>query len=158
MDNEYPTGTFAVGILDTGHGNKRSVRLIRSNNGWHFVPVNEVFPSGFVADIEPYPQLTDVAPLVAINLDVISKNATPADLARDLRECNWPAIADQIEAQTKPPRIPEPGLWGVVFVRGRGEFVNVGPGWLSVDEGGVVREWATLRDPVRLRPGMEDPS
>src|SRR4249919_2886719 len=58
-------------------------------------------------------------------------------------------IAAQIEAQTKPARIPEPGLWGVVEAQfapsasgstrrlaGRERWVRVGDeGWRSANDG-----------------------
>lgn len=51
-------------------------------------------------------------------------------------------LARQIEAQTKPPRVPEPGLWGVVEASINGQRfrqfylrdnlkVNAGGGWVA---------------------------
>ena len=69
-------------------------------------------------------------------------------------------LADQIEAQTKPARIPEPGLWGVVEAsvdafpatiwvrRGPGSFCR----WHSPEHGYAV--WDILIDPTLVREGM----
>lgn len=73
--------------------------------------------------------------------------------------CPWAwAVADQIEAQTKPRRIPEPGLWAVVKAdtkgrSGNGEHINIGAGWLAASDG-KVRTWATLIDPTLVREGV----
>jgi hypothetical protein len=66
------------------------------------------------------------------------------------------AIADQIEAQTKPPRIPEPGLWGVVeaarYASTRRWVHHEEERWIS-DTGAILR-WEDLRDPVLVREGV----
>ena len=74
-------------------------------------------------------------------------------------------LADQIEAQTKPPRIPEPGLWGVVeastpddpdrrkFGRVPSEGDDADQWTESYDE--VWRAWSDLIDPVLVRDGIE---
>jgi hypothetical protein len=72
-------------------------------------------------------------------------------------------LADQIERQTKPPRIPEPGLWGVVTAgdltrdywihyRANGEEQ-----WFSTDSG-VTSTWDDLIDPTLVRSGIEERS
>ena len=65
-------------------------------------------------------------------------------------------IADQIEAQTKPPRIAEPGLYGVVSSEDdRGlttYFWHSHGGWHG--ENGSLSEWEDLVDPVLIRPGV----
>jgi hypothetical protein len=70
-------------------------------------------------------------------------------------------LADQIEAQTKPPRIPEPGLWAVVEAHTedgeeRRRFVHHedahdGRAW---ERRGVRRAWSDLIDPVLVREGV----
>ena len=68
------------------------------------------------------------------------------------------AIADQIERQVKPPRIPEPG-WGEQVVastqtdEARRKFVRPGNVWC--DETGRQYVWNTLVDPVLVRDGIE---
>lgn len=78
-------------------------------------------------------------------------------------------IADQIEEQTKPPRIPEPGLWGVVeaslAVGPRKRFVHVErkagtPGYWSgmtapwLDDNGIAHHWRDLVAPTLVREGI----
>jgi len=76
-------------------------------------------------------------------------------------------IADQIEAQTKPARIPEPGLWGVVEARMTDlttrEFVRVSrhrnsldwkPVYATPDEYGGSVNWDDLIDPTLIREGL----
>ena len=75
-------------------------------------------------------------------------------------------LAEQIEEQTKPPRIPEPGLWAVVgaatspahngsvrrFVR---HSDLGGKDWVEVGGSNAYR-WDLLVDPVTLvRDGIE---
>jgi hypothetical protein len=74
-------------------------------------------------------------------------------------------LADQLEQQTKPPRIPEPGLWGVVGadwespgITGipRAEWMRVkGNLWHSCISPVAVK-WDDLIDPTLVRPGIED--
>ncbi len=63
-------------------------------------------------------------------------------------------IADQIEAQTKPPRIPEPQGIGAVVRNGAGlRWVRVhANAWVS--EEGVRLAWDDLIDPVLIREGL----
>jgi len=70
-------------------------------------------------------------------------------------------VADQIEAQTKPARIPEPGLWGVVVASSFYESTrlpylheDISPGaavWSSVN-GRIA--WDDLIDPTEIREGL----
>ena len=72
-------------------------------------------------------------------------------------------IADQIEAQTKPARIPEPGLWGVVeaVVQGDDEpdhFARIPKGgsvyhWVRISDG-LNYHWDDLIDPTLIRDGL----
>ena len=68
-------------------------------------------------------------------------------------------IAAQIEAQTKPARIPEPGLWGVVEASRnttngkRNEYVRGRNGWY--DDDCIPLAWDYLIDPVLVRAGVE---
>jgi hypothetical protein len=122
--------------------------------------------------------VTDVRPLVVLDPDEIAtpeENAgLPAgpEIAKCLRKLaeadarsSWRArvavrIADQIEAQTQPPRIPEPGVYAIVRASGCGltecEWVNEGTFWTSL--GGDPRPhttvWANLKDPVLVREGV----
>lgn len=67
-------------------------------------------------------------------------------------------FVDQIEAQTKRARIPEPGLWGVAEARTeRGNdtctWVRNRSGWQS--DCGESARWDSLIDPTLIRDGVE---
>jgi hypothetical protein len=68
-------------------------------------------------------------------------------------------IADQIEEQTRPARIPEPGIWGIVEASisvdpKRRKYVRHSAGtWFSMARG--LFEWDDLIDPVLVREGVE---
>lgn len=79
-------------------------------------------------------------------------------------------IADQVEAQVRPPRIPEPGLWGVVEAIDGGEHqpriprmyirdavADEDAHWTAIGHG-VRIEWDDLIDPTLIRPGIEEPT
>lgn len=72
-------------------------------------------------------------------------------------------IADQIEAQTKPARIEEPGLWGVVkagcgtYLPGSGityNWVKHDRYWMSKSFPQLTVHWADLIDPTLIREGV----
>jgi hypothetical protein len=76
-------------------------------------------------------------------------------------------IADQIEEQTKPPRIPEPGWSGVVEagVRQHDERLHWQRDsgtheahWVCQNVNEYDRKWEDLVDPVLVRHGIEDAS
>jgi hypothetical protein len=102
--------------------------------------------------------VTDIRPLVVLDLDDFAWAAKvlrhPMVKALGTRT----RIAEQIEEQTKP-RIPEPGLWGVVSVErpdGLTDYYTCGPGgWFS--ERGEHFNWESLPGtPTLVRPGIED--
>jgi hypothetical protein len=154
----YEPGTVAVATVR----GVKDVRVMRVAQGYGASPWRSgVEIAGYICHHDC--DLTDVRPLVVLDLMVPgSKNAIDhwlREAARLLRGANQNTVArilsahaDQIEAQTKPSRIPEPGLWGVVNARG-GEYVNVGAGWLAVSSG-VVHTWDYLIDPVLVREGL----
>lgn len=69
----------------------------------------------------------------------------------------------RVDAQTKPPRIPEPGPWGVVEAAWepsgeRFTFVRTarqGDADWQVTEDGSLAFWSDLIDPVLVREGVE---
>ena len=73
-------------------------------------------------------------------------------------------IADQIEAQTKPPRISEPGIGGIVRAglvgladRPAKLRVRLPQGWVNLEADGVhinSWDWSELVDPVLVREGV----
>jgi len=113
--------------------------------------------------------ITDARPLIVLDLE------NPAAVVRSLREATQNGadlpyldqVAASIEAQTRPPRIPEPGLWGVVEagmtdLTAR-EFVRVSrhmncldwkPVYATPDEYGGCVDWDELIDPTLIREGL----
>jgi hypothetical protein len=94
--------------------------------------------------------VTDVRPLVV--LDLSWADSVPV-LIDQLRGAGYVYLADQIEAQTKPPRIPEPGLWGVVEDGGE-QWVRGLEGWVRATSQGMHMNWYDLIDPVLVREGV----
>jgi len=122
-------------------------------------------------------EVTDVRPLVVLDLDdpeftVAALRDTLPECARDHDRLNVEVLrlARQIEAQTKPPRIPEPGLWGVVedcrgqqYVRiDTAEGVSDAWRWQGLGHeshrGNEYARWADIENPTLVRPGIEDAS
>jgi hypothetical protein len=109
--------------------------------------------------------VTDIRPLVVLDHSHILDAVNGLDTA--LYDFDWfsddersavSELRDLIEQQTKPPRIPEPGLWGVVeaahaLVPTRRWVHHEEDRWVA-DEG-TVTYWVELRDPTLIRPGIE---
>jgi len=104
--------------------------------------------------------ITDARPLIVIDLGNDLRREYVLEILRAARHGWTHDVADQIEAQTKPARIPEPGLWGVVYTR----LVNASTweswlrhpvdGWHPI-KGGVATRWDDLIDPILIREGVE---
>lgn len=164
---EYPAGTVAVATVRGVKG----VRVFRTlsvdldhNSVWRH---EEVEGSHWSRPT----QVSDIRPLVVLDLPGI----TGAEVASHLRQkgrpgyCVCDMIADQIEAQTKPPRIPEPGRWGVVeasregktlgqkFLRKHSGSENGGYDWVSFTFGarGESFRWDDLINPTLVREGVD---
>ena len=158
----YPVGTIAV-IRDNSTSDCSEWRAVKQDKGW--LGLDEGM--GWVEDY----CVTDVRPLVVLDVK------DPASLVEYLKEATdgfdkaahgmdaWSGrapirdITRQIEAQVKPPRIPEPGLWGVVEAWVPGiptrRWVHHEEGrWVS-DMGVPFKEWDDLIDPVLVREGVE---
>jgi len=108
--------------------------------------------------------ISDARPLIVLDLE------NPAAVVRSLREATrngadlpyLDQVAASIEAQTRLPRIPAPGLWGVVkascvFNAARVNYLHddTAPGeavWSSIF--GRV-PWSQLIDPILIRDGIE---
>jgi hypothetical protein len=102
--------------------------------------------------------VTDIRPLVVLDIPI---DVIPHKMARALRKYDFLWLADQIEQQTKPPRIPEPGLWGVVEASvkehdQRLRWVRLGDNYRPDDRDEYDRLWCDLIDPILVRPGIED--
>jgi hypothetical protein len=111
--------------------------------------------------------ITDVRPLIVLDL------SDPAEVVKNLRDMTaWSSrprlseIADQIEAQTKVPRIPEPTESGTRVMsrlagscREREEFLRITSSdsqrfsWVCLRTGDVYR-WAALIDPNVIHQGQ----
>ena len=105
--------------------------------------------------------ITDARPLIVL---MVPGGGSPRDnhwprLADYLRQGGWDFTADQIEAQTKPARIPEPGLWGVVRASLHEDttvysWVHIrGSRWYTEHHG--VAAWDVLVYPTLERDGIE---
>ena len=111
---------------------------------------------------------TDVRPLVVLDPHEANPSASTDLVLRNLVELlrademhlSSDAFADQIEAQTKPPRIPEPGLWGVVKSRGDRyvrHTTDLGQyQWSRVGGDGLAIKWDELIDPILVREGVTE--
>jgi len=111
----------------------------------------------------PVADITDARPLIVLDINALSAR----NIAQILRSSGYAGVADQIEAQCQPARIPEPGLWGVVQSTRRGL-----PGLAPIDTSGrwvrvalsacpwvhegtqYTAEWSDLIDPTLIREGL----
>jgi len=88
--------------------------------------------------------------------DEASQLARALRYAGDAFDVSMCRIADQVKAQLPKPRIPEPGMWGVVKAEHRGAtylFVNWGRAWFCSDDIDPY-DWDDLVDPVLIREGI----
>lgn len=156
----YPAGTVAVATVRGVEG----VRVMwrDAENGWiagWFAASGHAFA--------PASDVTDIRPLVVLDLH---RYVTPEMLVDWLRKnavCGSYSvadeIADQIEAQTKPPRIPEPGPWGVVEDKNGYEYVRIDKAgdfkWqvlgVAASERNRYHRCGDIADPVLIREGVE---
>ena len=95
--------------------------------------------------------VTDVRPLVV--LDPEGEGFHVAEMAADLRKRGHVWLADQIEAQTKPPKPAEPGKYGAVIAGDGREWIRYtdreisGRDWIRVshpDEAAAYAKWSDL--------------
>ena len=105
--------------------------------------------------------IEDARPLIVLDLGRSSASC----FAQVIREDGYDDLADQIEAQTKPARIPETGLWGVVeatsapYSNYRTQYVYRGGTadptvhWARVMDGDLF-DWDSLVDPTLIREGL----
>jgi hypothetical protein len=165
---EYEPGTLAVATVR----GQKDVRVVSCGRGgrhefwWspEFVVEWRQHDDRHVTDVRPlavldpkdYPRLSRAWE----NTSVAMKQGHSLPFVLD-------RLRKDIEAQTKPPRIPEPGLWGVVEAKPstdpetkRQEFVRYpsqgdSPDrWESKWFGSMA--WDELLDPVLIRPGVDD--
>jgi hypothetical protein len=118
-------------------------------------------------DWAPIMKMTDIRPLVVLDFRDWTPEC-PRLVAEWIRgrasDHNCPSgsaalmVAQEIEAQTKPPRIPEPEQFGVVVAscpcdqEAQVNWVLISGVWL--DRGGDRHGWDSLIDPVLIREGL----
>lgn len=159
----YEPGTVAVATV-RGVPNVRVVRCGPEQPFW-WTPqyVGDSDESDSQWRMHDDRHVTDVHPLVVLDLgpDADHKWEWVRDILRNPAHSWTNSVADQIEAQTKPPRIPEPGLWGVVEAVLRGDEKRARLHYVRTDfrtwtcVGGARRSWSELIDPVLVRDGIE---
>jgi hypothetical protein len=88
----------------------------------------------------------------------VSREDVLSHLIETLRGAVWLScnrLAGQIEAQTKPTRIPEPGKYGVVRDKHGVEWVTYGQHrWVQLDQGLRDWPWVDIEDPTLVREGL----
>jgi len=98
--------------------------------------------------------ITDARPLIILDTNALSAR----NIAQILRSSGYAGVADQIEAQTKPARIPEPMRWGSKVRTARATYVlldiaTLGRRWLDEHDGQLYK-WDALADPTLIREGV----
>lgn len=168
----YEPGTVADITISNGHTSKTFTRAFYSafDGQWISPTAGRIYADG----TSDHWNVTDVRPLVV--LDDRNEYRRVADMLRETAENFFVPdaaalalkVADQIEAQTKPPRIPEPGLWGVVTAGHkhlddgrRSQFVRVATTgrvqWVECEAEADWCTWDALVDPVLVREGVTTP-
>jgi len=109
-------------------------------------------------------QITDARPLIVLDinypLDLVKALRTAAERGEAWSYLHVTKLANDIEAQTKPARIPEPGQWGLVNATTAGmvmpgTFLHDGTLWRGQrGSAGVSTKWVDLIDPTLIRDGL----
>jgi hypothetical protein len=163
--SDYKPGTVAVATV-RGTEEARSVKC--DDGLW--VTVETIDGCRWHSEAD----LTDIRPLVVLDFGYWTPECPGlvaewiAKKARGDRDCTSAAlmVAQEIEEQTappKPPRIPEPGLWGVVSAHVNGKhgpqatykWAHAPWGWEAIGSTQATRKWEDLIDPVLVREGVE---
>jgi hypothetical protein len=154
MSAAYPAGTVA---MVTALNRPTPYRAFFDGQTWR-----EFGADAFCVDVP-----TDVRPLVVLDLaDPVRTVEALRLAASQATNCRLDVrgIADQIEAQVKPPRIPEPG-WGEKVIAHVKGFETMRQRWVATKNGrtqewhsetGHKYHWSDLVDPVLVRDGVED--
>lgn len=116
--------------------------------------------------------LTDVRPLIVLDpkrvptpgfLLLAAKVMDDGRSGYEAESADLRSLATEIAAQTKPPRIPEPGFIGSrVMAAQVGEVEGSERGWTKFRKDGWIdvldhiRSWDDLENPVLIRDGVED--
>ena len=113
-------------------------------------------------------EATDARPLIVLDLEYPQIAVRALEMAfRDHTNGDartiYRAIADQIEAQTKPARIPEPKHVGASVSASQALGLNEAESWTRfstillanwINTSGSKRRWTDLRDPTLIREGI----
>ena len=153
----YEPGTVAM-IRDSSTSDRSEWRAVKQDKGW--LGLDEGM--GWVEDY----CVTDVRPLVVLDTrgepmaaKWLRKLAEADPHGDTIRARIAKDIAAQIEAQVKPPRIPEPGLWGVVEANGakwlRWTSDPKQYQWTRVSGDGLAVKWDELINPTLIREGVQ---
>jgi hypothetical protein len=105
---DWPVGMVAEVTVD-GRAGIRVVRCGAILGHWLIPETNVTVADKFVTDVRPLVVLDLVNAAQTVKTLRILVNRLGMFQAGVVAE-----LADQVEAQMKTPRIPEPGLWGVV--------------------------------------------
>lgn len=151
--------TYEPGTVAQLSIHRESVRAILRGDEWLIVG-HSFFKSVAVGNDK---LIQSVRPLVVLDLD--DPKRLYADLCAAISACGNGAVAarlstfaGEVRELMRPPRIPEPGLWGVVSVEREDDLTDYwtnGPGgWFN--ERGETLEWASLPHPALVRDGIED--
>ena len=162
--SEYKPGTVAVATVR----GVKNVRVMLDVDGeW----LSATIVGGYQFHRDE--NVTDIRPQVLLDVAEMYDGVGMGGweyVIRALRDRSYRAvftredIADQIEAQIRPPRIPEPGLWGVVRDSHGYEYVRVGrlsdAPWqvlgVAAAEKDRYHRWGDIEDPVLVRKGVDD--
>lgn len=161
---DYEPGTVAAIRCANAHGDFHAVgefRAVKDEKGW-----SSLLPEiGWVSNAD----VVEVRPLVVLDPD--DREAAVALLAAYGRQyTDWTPSTDgpnidrlqqALRSLTRPPRIPEPGLYAVVdsiTTGGDGprRFVRIDLGnncWMDMN-GGNRSPWSFLASPVLVREGL----
>ena len=160
MSTTYKPGTVAWATV-RGESTYKVLRVTtRTGLGW----THSETSGGFTFSRDEH--VTDVRPLVVLDLgawlpEYVAKfpewlRSKEADAPSGSLLCH---LANEIEAQTRPARIPEPGLWGVVRDGDGERYVREAERpkwrWNPIGKGRNVT-WDDIVDPVLIRDGIED--
>jgi hypothetical protein len=127
MSGDYKPGTVAKATV-RGVPN---VRIVRGDGHWALAADTD----DFITDRNAPALIADVRPLVVLDLNGTygcwADQGDPSVIVKSLRETHSApaqAIADQIEAQTKPPKPAEPTGLGAVVED------DLGRRWVRIDD------------------------
>jgi hypothetical protein len=155
----YEPGAVAIATV-RGVPNVRVFRY----HGRNWISAETVGEPRLRSRLHSNEQVTDIRPLIVLDLDYLrflSGAGQPAVIEHLRRHVATAPLAEQIEAQTKPPRIPEPTGFAPVVEAGVAQHDvrlqwsrNEQGFWFCKDSDEYARNWGELIDPTLVRPGV----